>query len=603
MRVASSSAGRTWALVALALIVATGGASFAQDFETVAFGDSITAAYGCVNNPPVCEFDEGSPWGNRGGYPARLSSNDSTFGLGTNYKVENKGVPGESTAEGLSRINSVLSAGYHVLLLMEGTNDVIFDGVSAETVKSNLREMDKKAVPFGTDTVFAAIIRRNQVPNDAAVTAVKDKVIQLGAERGRYTVVDTWTRLCPNTTCFNTHYYFTDPADDKAGHPDSSGYDIMAEEWHDEIAKKPIPSSAPPLLSPIGVSGEASPTFSISALGNANYYQIEVTGPGGGVVETAWHRGSSFCSDGVCDIDTGHTFGHGIHSWRARSRNPRGLGPWSGSVEVDIYPTSPAAPTGVAPSGSFCGGFDGVFSWTGVDRATDYRLEVKNSLGTVVLDEVFATGDVCSGTSCATPPQAIGNGDFTWRVYGQNPHGEGAGSAELAFDIVVSTPDPPAQISPDWKTFNTRPPFVFAEVSGTSQYRVTIDNLPRAWANAEDICENGVCTWIPASDHAVGTRNWQVQGNNCLGAGPMSGKVFFDILDCAQLEDVTIPRQTIDGDTDFSGCLRLATSPGDPGLLVRSGQLILHTGVDGVIEIANGFEVEAGAELIAVADQ
>jgi len=200
-------------LLALTVLWSTAGAAPATAaFKYAAVGDSITAA--TVKDGSI-KFDESNLW-NHGGYPARLESTNALFGLGANADVVNEGVPGQTTAESLTKISGVLSKGYHVMLLMEGTND-IFAGIPTETIKSNLREIDKKGVGFGTDTVYATIIRKVNFPNHAATKALKNAIIALANERARYLVEGTYERLCPDQLCYNDHYWSTNPDLDSVG--------------------------------------------------------------------------------------------------------------------------------------------------------------------------------------------------------------------------------------------------------------------------------------------------------------------------------------------------------------------------------------------------
>ena len=113
----------------------------------VAFGDSVTEGVG---------DEEG------GGYPPRLEA--LLVARGRNADVRNRGVSGETTVDGLARIDSVLAQGGDVLLLMEGTNDLPHN-VSPETVAFNLDEMAKRAERAGMDVVVASVIPRSPVAN------------------------------------------------------------------------------------------------------------------------------------------------------------------------------------------------------------------------------------------------------------------------------------------------------------------------------------------------------------------------------------------------------------------------------------------------------
>ncbi|HJS36702.1 MAG TPA: GDSL-type esterase/lipase family protein, partial [Burkholderiales bacterium] len=110
-------------LVACAALAACGDAAklapLAPDAVVLAFGDSIT--FGTGDDTTRAEL----------GYPPRLEA--LLVQRGRSAVVINAGVPGETTMEGVSRINSVLDPGGEVLLLMEGTND-IGNRVPIETV-------------------------------------------------------------------------------------------------------------------------------------------------------------------------------------------------------------------------------------------------------------------------------------------------------------------------------------------------------------------------------------------------------------------------------------------------------------------------------------
>jgi acyl-CoA thioesterase I len=131
---------RACALAVLTLAVAAAaGAQTTQ--RIVAFGDSIT--FGLGDSP------------GKGGYPARLASLLTT--PETTYNVENEGVSGETTAEGLSRLSSLSGSGTDAMLLMEGTNDT-FLNISPETIAQNLVAMVKKARGRGFAKVYLSTI-------------------------------------------------------------------------------------------------------------------------------------------------------------------------------------------------------------------------------------------------------------------------------------------------------------------------------------------------------------------------------------------------------------------------------------------------------------
>lgn len=213
---------RACALAVLTLAVAAAaGAQTTQ--RIVAFGDSIT--FGLGDSP------------GKGGYPARLASLLTT--PETTYNVENEGVSGETTAEGLSRLSSLSGSGTDAMLLMEGTNDT-FAGISPETIAQNLVAMVKKARGRGFAKVYLSTI----VPIGITSSGARYQYSIFLAEQIRQVA---WEEKLPTPdphqafydieNRFDTHYT-TDGI-----HPNAEGYDELADILADAIEE--IDSLAP----------------------------------------------------------------------------------------------------------------------------------------------------------------------------------------------------------------------------------------------------------------------------------------------------------------------------------------------------------------------
>ncbi len=187
----------------------------------IAFGDSITQGFG---------DDESRP---QKGYPPRLQA--LLTSRGQSATVLNAGLGGETTAEGVSRLNSVLAQNpADVLLLMEGTND-INEKVSLETTTFNLDRMAKKAANAGLSTVHATIIPRrptaNTDPSNVETGELAAMIRELAATTGR--------RLADP---FEVFFYETPNvfAEDYLGgvdnlHPNAAGYDLLAKIFADVL--------------------------------------------------------------------------------------------------------------------------------------------------------------------------------------------------------------------------------------------------------------------------------------------------------------------------------------------------------------------------------
>lgn len=195
----------------------------------VAVGDSITAG----------SFD--APGG--GGYPARLE--ELLNARGVPAVVENHGVPGETTAEALSRIGGVLDGGGDVLLLMEGTNDI--RTLSPETIAFNIAEIADRAEAAGLDVVHGTIIPRTPASaydgTNRGTGGFNGLVRELAWENGR-NLADPFYVFFHQTPNAFTELY----ADNF--HPNPEGYDLLAEVWADALTGR---DEIPP------VTGRVSP--------------------------------------------------------------------------------------------------------------------------------------------------------------------------------------------------------------------------------------------------------------------------------------------------------------------------------------------------------
>lgn len=195
----------------------------------IGFGNSIT--YGYINHEPAPDK----------GYIPRLNSIlNQNFGA---TEVINEGWPGEVTQNGLSRIESVMS--HHLaryLLIMEGTNDVVFREISMETSAFNLREMVKKCLEFGAFPAIATILpRRDWV---WYTQFYRDRIFYLN-QKIHQIAIDL---LIPFVDQFDSFDNYPEKdggcqslLSEDAKHPNEKGYQLMTEKWFDEIKNFPFP--------------------------------------------------------------------------------------------------------------------------------------------------------------------------------------------------------------------------------------------------------------------------------------------------------------------------------------------------------------------------
>ncbi|MCK5708827.1 MAG: hypothetical protein KAI43_14355 [Candidatus Aureabacteria bacterium] len=176
--------------------------------KNTAFGDSITLGYKSTT----------------GGYPARLANS-----LG--QAVVNRGVGGEMTSSGVSRINSILKQDDpQRILIMGGTNDMN-QGRSISSVIFNLSEMVNRSRNYGSTPYLATICpsNRKHLPTAQLNEEIKSTAIAMGV-----TNPDINGAFGGQVT----EQYFIDDI-----HPNDSGYDIIALTFKNSISP-PAPSSS-----------------------------------------------------------------------------------------------------------------------------------------------------------------------------------------------------------------------------------------------------------------------------------------------------------------------------------------------------------------------
>ncbi len=197
----------------------------------LAFGDSITFGY--------MDYEEAPDLG----YIPRLKEIfDAQYG---ESEIINEGWPGEVTLAGLGRMEEVVNShDARYLLLMEGTNDIIFHQFSMETTAYHLEQMLSINIEHGLYPVLSTIIPRNdyrwrRLYYQERIYELNDRIRAL-AEKLNIPLVDQ----------FNT--FFNYPEDEGGWpallsidnvHPSIKGYEIMTDAWFREIKAIPFPSS------------------------------------------------------------------------------------------------------------------------------------------------------------------------------------------------------------------------------------------------------------------------------------------------------------------------------------------------------------------------
>ncbi len=234
--------------VALLLVPALVGAQQGQE-TYLAFGDSITSGTG-----------ETDP--NETGYPSRLQSLLRQAGM-SGARVENHGEAGETTLEGLGRINSVLSRGGDYILIMEGTNDINMD-VSTGSILFNLERMVARAEAARVIPIWASVI-------PVRPSALTEQDLELAVDMRQRSLRQSIDLV----DCYAAFDYFPDAwpdlynlnlKADPVGHPNGDGYDVLAQAFADLLLGS---DTQPPVVGdvqPVRGSKEVPATQEISVM-------------------------------------------------------------------------------------------------------------------------------------------------------------------------------------------------------------------------------------------------------------------------------------------------------------------------------------------------
>jgi acyl-CoA thioesterase-1 len=112
----------------------------AEPVRILAFGDSLTAGYGLAETDTLT---------------TRLS--DALTKMGRPALVINGGVSGDTSADGLSRIDWALADKPRIMILALGANDML-RGLDPSTTRANLEGIIKKAEAAGVETILAGML-------------------------------------------------------------------------------------------------------------------------------------------------------------------------------------------------------------------------------------------------------------------------------------------------------------------------------------------------------------------------------------------------------------------------------------------------------------
>jgi lysophospholipase L1-like esterase len=198
-----------------------------DDNTTICLGDSIT--YGVINDEYHPEL----------GYVPRLQAlMTAAFGAAN---LVNAGSPGEVTFNGLGRLDGLIEEhrGRYVLI-MEGTNDVVFNEIAMEASAFHVEQMIRKCVRARVFPLLATILPRTDGRWDRKF--YRDRILALNtslrniAQNLHIPLVDQFTVFYDYPEAEGGfRALFSD-----GNHPNETGYDLMSRAWFDEVRRIPF---------------------------------------------------------------------------------------------------------------------------------------------------------------------------------------------------------------------------------------------------------------------------------------------------------------------------------------------------------------------------
>ena len=213
--------------------------------------------------------------------------------------------------------------------------------------------------------------------------------------------------------------------------------------WSADLPFTVVPPPAPMTVAPTGVHYFASPTqfqFQWNSVATADEYELKVEDSVAMQVVRETY-GSGVCSGSSCAATPSETFGGGDFRWQMRSANVAGQGGWGGWKDFTVVDSSPAASDPDYPDREIFN-VDPLYSWTGVEHATYYDIEVSVAGGAVLFEDSFTAATSCSGLVCTgRAGEVLAPGNYSWQVTSGNPIGESSPSAKRSFTVLPCAPE------------------------------------------------------------------------------------------------------------------------------------------------------------------
>lgn len=356
-------------------------------------------------------------------YPSRLANN-------TGHRVINAGIGGEKAAQGLARIDALLTqhSPCNVLILF-GANDVWSPSTDLRSSANSVLQIALRARAYGatpvigTTTPFIAPPRRADTP--ARVREFNNYVRSYASANG--------IRLADIYSAFGSGsgLLVSDGV-----HPNDAGMEVIARTFAPKLDPAycvPLPTK-PTLIAPIGlVPFSPRPVFSWTASTNATSYWVTLN-----------RNGTFFHSQSVSGTSWTPAFDLtcAAYTWNVMGQNSRGTGPTSATQSIYYQDVQCCIPLSVGEMQTEPKGNGLVeYSWKADACATEYQVWIQRNGANWSTN--WHAAAISGGRARVTlPNHSIAT--YRWWVLGRSPDGMGIWSAAAQFTHGVPLPATPA---------------------------------------------------------------------------------------------------------------------------------------------------------------
>jgi Tfp pilus assembly major pilin PilA len=198
------------------------------------------------------------------------------------------------------------------------------------------------------------------------------------------------------------------------------------------------------LISPLTTITTRVPTYTWSKDPVATLYRIWVKNSSGTWVIQNLYQASNICGTTNCTVTPGNSLANDSYIWYVQTLTATQNGTWSSQTFTVNAPNVMGAVTLISPLATTAT-HTPTYIWSKDPVATLYRLWVKNSSGTWVIQQLILGANICGATNCAvTPNTSLTNDTYTWYVQTLTATQNGQWSGQLT---TVSAPDENASSS------------------------------------------------------------------------------------------------------------------------------------------------------------